>query len=204
MISPISARTHKDYKFYSARDAIRLHSFIGVLRNNATDGMNTPYPADSFIRHAADNRHKLKVWINEASLNLSDVKIPGNLIFWVYRGCNAMNIKSPIELPHICKVPAAAGEKFYVASKEDWKAHRDVTVNKDKPIMISDHAKLQYLSRVAYMDVEGILDGFPLERLTGEGRTLEDGRVEHEIGDFLFIMDKNVCVTILNKAMVTT
>lgn len=202
MISPVSARTHKDFRYYSISDAEILYKFIEELRIKASNGCNTPYNTDAYLRHTIINKHQLKVLIDMAVTAESDVKIPGNLIFWVYRSCVATDTKCPIELPHICKIQSPNGEQFFITSKEDWAAHRDATVNQDKPIQVSDHAKLQYLSRVMHLDVEGMLKMFPFNLLEEEGRLLEDGRREHEIGDYLFIMDKNVCVTILNKSMV--
>ncbi len=202
MISPISARTHQEYHHYTPSDALVIYNFIDVLREKAVAGGTTPYNADAFIRHTTINRHQIKVLIDLAATNLCDVKMPGNLIFWLYRGSVAMDTKCPVELPHICKIHSPSGEQFFVTSKEDWQAHRDATVNQNKPLQVSDHAKLQYLSRVQHLDVDGMMSGFPFDLLKGEGRLLEDGRREHSIGEFLFVMDRNVCVTVLKKSMV--
>lgn len=202
MISPISARTHKDYKSYSINDAEVLLKFIDVLRKRAEAGCNTPYTLPVFLGHAVINQRQIKVLIDMAVTNKSEVNIPGNLIFWVYRSCATTNTKCPIELPHICKVKSPLGEKFFVTSRTDWAAHRDATVNLTKSVQISDHAKLQYLTRVLGMNIDELLSNFPTETLKTKGRLLGEGRYEHVVGDFLYIMDKNVCVTILNKSMV--
>lgn len=204
MDSPISAETHKEFKVYSADSAVHLYQFIDELRKYAKAGKKTPYNSGTFIRHANVNRHTLKAEIDAAITSLEDVKISASILFWVYRGCMAMSLQCPVELPHICKIFTNSGEKFYVTSKEDWAAHRDATLNQSNVTTISDHAKLQFLTRVVGLDIDKLLKTFPFEKLKTKGRLLEDGRYEHTVGSFLFIMDGNVCVSVLNKGMIVT
>ena len=202
MNSPVSADTHKEYKTYSNGDAIKLNSFIGLLQSKAASGSKTPYNTDTFVRHAGANRQEIKRLVSNSLLRPEphDVDIPASILFWVYRGCAAMDIRCPVEVPHICKLPSPQGEKFFVTTKEDWAAHRAATVPHSNKPQVSDHAKLQYLSRVLGINIESMLSSFP--EITGKGEALADGRTAYEIGDFTYIVDNGICVTILSKRMV--
>ena len=184
------------------QDALKLYRFISQLKTKATDGGNTPYNRDTFIRHAEVNSGKLKKLITIASCcpEYHGISIAASLLFWVYRGSAATELKSPIELPHICKLPSPEGEQFFVTTKSEWAAHRHATIKTSKQTQVSDHAKLQYLSRVLGINVDDMLSGFP--KVNGSCDTLEDGRQAYTVGNHTYIYDDNVCVTILSKNMV--
>ncbi len=204
-MSLVSKATHKEYQSYSLKEAMALYRFIRVLREDAEAGCNAPYHADAFIKHAETNRRIIHGIIHPAMGELAqDVKIPANIIFWVYRGCTAMGRVCPIELPHICKAPSDEGERFFVTTKQEWAAHREATVSAGSMVKISDHAKLNYLSRVMGVDVDALLNDFPSKQLLGKGKVLDDGRTEHLIGDHVYLTAGNICVTVLHKGMVTT
>lgn len=202
MISPVTADTHKDYKVYPINEVNLLIDFIGSLRKAVLSGVKPPYDKTAFVNHTLVNQHHLKVLIDMAVTSKTDVKIPGNIIFWLFRGSTATNVSCPVVLPHICKVQAGTKELFLISSRKDWTIHREVMQKQNKNIQVSDHAKLQYLQRVLAMDVDNLLKDFPINDLRGNSRLLSDGRREISVGDFLYIMDENTCVTILNKSMV--
>lgn len=181
MRSPVSSETHNEYKTYPVAEAVKLLSFINLLKENACTGSKTPYYADTFINHAIANRHSLKQLIDAALLQEEpqEVNVPANMLFWVYRACISMDIDCVLELPHICKLPSPKGEKFFVASKHEWIAHREATYVRGVRLKVSDHAKLGYLSRVMGIDVDASLIDFPFAQiLSGKGNRLEDGTGE--------------------------
>lgn len=206
MVSPVSAETHKEYHTYIIHHAVELHSFIGILQQVVSKGSKSPYTAATFIKHSKINRKTLKSLIDTALTNeQSTIRVPATMIFWVYRGCTATGERCPVELPHICKIKTPTGEKFFATSKQDWVAHRASCNVLDKCTKISDHAKLNYLSRVKGVDIDNLLEDFPYALLSdNKGTLLSDGRYGYTLGDYVYIMANGTCVTVLNKGMVTT
>jgi hypothetical protein len=205
MPSPVTTETHKQHQPYIVADVIELYSFVRMLRTLVKGGRKAPYIPEVFINHARTNGALLKELINSALLTEAEhINIPASIIFWVYRGCTATGEVCPIDLPHICKLPSSKGENFFVTSKDDWMAHRSATCVDFIPAKLSDHTKLKYLARVKGIDIDALLDDFPFSSLEkSKGTELADGRYEHIIGDYIYVMAGKTCVTILNRGMVT-
>ena len=202
MKTPISPETHLTYQSYNRTDTLKLIGFMYQLKVKATKGGKTPYTPLTFIKHAEININTITELEAASHKRKEDfVNVPANIIFWVYRACIAGGWVCPVTLPHICKLSDPLGETFFVATKEEWQQHREATYAKADALSISDHAKIQYLTRVKGFNMEKAFEDFPESQLKKGGELLGDGRHKYHIGNYVYIMDGNVCVTVLPAGM---
>lgn len=191
----ISAKTHKTYMTVSSEVA---DSFIATIREYLDNYSSfTLYRKDTFTRHCVSNIDILTI-NRDYPVEEGECRIPGSLVFWMFRVSGHLNIPPPIQLPHIIKLIENGDEKFYIVSKDEWIEFRNKTYG-DKVSAISDHAKVQYMTRVLGIDVEKLMKSFPFGEFGDEPKALADGRSGHLVGDYIYIMDGSTCISVLEK-----
>lgn len=188
----ISPDTHKQYLNYSPVEFAKLIEFLDSLESlSKTHG--ALYGAAVFLKHLEANK---------AAVRLSARKVPASVLFWLYRVCAYMRHSCPVFLPHIVKSIIEGKEMFFVVTRTEWAEHKN-NVRKVKPpsLVYVPHAIIQYLTRVKGIDFNELMKDAPTLELLNKGTRTPTGRTAVEHGNHVYILDGDVCITVLEQGM---